>query len=144
MKNTADNLERFIRAQQSDYDIALREVRNGKKRSHWMWYVFPQMRGLGRSGTADYYGIDGLDEAEAYLDNPVLGPRLVEISSALMDLETKDATRIFGYPDVLKLRSCMTLFAVACKEENSVFRQVLDAYFHGEPDEQTLNLLKRA
>ena len=144
MKNTADNLERFIRAQQDDYDIALREVRNGKKRSHWMWYVFPQMRGLGRSGTADYYGIDGLDEAKAYLDNPVLGPRLVEISMALMDLETKDATRIFGYPDVLKLRSCMTLFAVACKEENSVFRQVLDAYFHGEPDEQTLNLLKRA
>ena len=140
----AYNLERFIRAQQSDYDIALREVRNGKKRSHWMWYVFPQMRGLGRSGTADYYGIDSLDEAKAYLDNPVLGSRLVEISSALMDLETKDATRIFGYPDVLKLRSCMTLFAVACKEENSVFRQVLDAYFHGEPDEQTLNLLKRA
>lgn len=137
---TKYNLERFKRAQQQDYAIALREIRNGRKRSHWMWYIFPQVRGLGHSSMADYYGIDGLEEARAYLADGVLGPRLTEISEALLALEDKDAERIFGFPDVLKLRSCMTLFA-AVSEEGSVFHRVLDTYYHGEKDELTLSLL---
>ena len=137
---TNDNLERFKRAQAQDYDTALREIRNGRKRSHWMWYIFPQVRGLGHSSMADYYGIDGLEEARAYLADGVLGPRLKEISEALLALEDKDAERIFGFPDVLKLRSCMTLFA-AVSEEDSVFHRVLDTYYHGEKDELTLSLL---
>ncbi len=136
------NLERFQRAQTYDYGTALREIRNGRKESHWMWYVFPQMKGLGHSSMADYYGISGTEEARAYLADPVLGPHLMEISEALMDLEDKNAAAIFGFPDVLKLRSSMTLFA-AVSEENSVFQRVLDAYYHGEKDERTLELLRQ-
>ena len=136
------NLNRFISAQAYDYDNALREVRNGRKTSHWMWYIFPQAKGLGSSSMADYYGIGSEEEAEAYLAEPVLGPRLIEISEALLELENKDAARIFGFPDVLKLRSCMTLFA-AVSGEDSVFQKVLDAYYHGEKDEQTLKILRR-
>ena len=95
------DLERFKKAQTQDYGNALREIRNGRKKSHWMWYVFPQVRGLGHSSMADYYGISGIDEAKAYLADPVLGPRLAEISEALMELEEKDAAKIFGFPDVL-------------------------------------------
>ncbi len=135
------DLERFKKAQTQDYGNALREIRNGRKKSHWMWYVFPQVRGLGHSSMADYYGISGIDEAKAYLADPVLGPRLAEISEALMELEEKDAAKIFGFPDVLKLRSCMTLFA-AVSGENSVFQKVLDAYYQGEKDERTIALLK--
>ena len=135
------NLERFKKAQAFDYETALREVRNGMKISHWMWYIFPQLKGLGRSSTAEYYGIDGRAEAEAYLADPVLGPRLIEISEALMGLENKNADRIFGFPDNLKLRSCMTLFAEVSGED-SVFQSVLEAYFHGEKDPLTLNLLR--
>ena len=136
------NLERFQRAQAFDYDTALREIRDGRKESHWMWYVFPQMKGLGHSSMADYYGISGKEEARAYLADPVLGPHLMEISEALMELEDKNAAAIFGFPDVLKLRSSMTLFA-AVSEENSVFQRVLDAYYHGEKDERTLELLRQ-
>ncbi len=135
------DLERFKKAQTQDYGNALREIRNGRKKSHWMWYVFPQVRGLGHSSMADYYGISGIDEAKAYLADPVLGLRLAEISEALMELEEKDAAKIFGFPDVLKLRSCMTLFA-AVSGENSVFQKVLDAYYQGEKDERTLALWK--
>jgi uncharacterized protein (DUF1810 family) len=135
------DLERFKRAQARDYDIALREIRSGRKRSHWMWYIFPQVRGLGHSSMADYYGLDGREEARAYLADPMLGPRLLAISEALLELEDKDAARIFGFPDVLKLRSCMTLFA-AVSEEGSVFHRVLDAYYHGEKDELTMARLR--
>ena len=134
------HLDRFVSAQAHDYAMALGEVRKGRKVNHWMWYIFPQLRGLGGSSMSDYYGITCLDEARAYLADPVLGPRLVEISEALMALEDKDAARIFGYPDVLKLRSCMTLFAEAGGKD-SVFRRVLDAYYHGEKDPGTLALL---
>ncbi len=134
------NLERFRSAQEHAYGSALREVRSGRKTSHWMWYVFPQVRGLGHSAAADYYGISGTEEARAYLADPVLGKRLEEISEALMTLENKDAAGIFGFPDVLKLRSCMTLFA-AVSGENSVFRRVLDAYYHGVQDERTLRII---
>lgn len=135
------DLERFKRAQARDYDIALREIRSGRKRSHWMWYIFPQVRGLGHSSMADYYGLDGREEARAYLADPMLGPRLLAISEALLELEDKDAARIFGFPDVLKLRSCMTLFA-AVSEEGSVFHRVLDAYYHGEKDKLTMARLR--
>lgn len=135
------NLERFKSAQAVDYDTALHEINNGRKRSHWMWYIFPQLRGLGHSSMANYYGIGCSDEAIAYLADPVLGSRLVQISEALMELENKDAVRIFGYPDVQKLRSCMTLFATV-SEDGSVFQRVLDAYYHSEKDERTMELLK--
>ena len=136
------DLERFKKAQTQDYGNALREIRNGRKKSHWMWYVFPQVRGLGHSSMADYYGISGIDEAKAYLADPVLGPRLAEISEALMELEEKDAAKIFGFPDVLKLRSCMTLFALAAPEQ-PVFGRVLEKYYAGRRDERTLELLKK-
>ena len=135
------NLERFKEAQKYQYETALRELQNGRKESHWMWYIFPQLRGLGRSSTADYYGIDGIEEAKAYLDDPVLGPRLEIISEVLLELDNKDAAGIFGFPDVLKLRSCMTLFAEAGGED-SIYSRVLEAYYHGEKDEKTLEYLK--
>ena len=136
------NLDRFKGAQALDYAKALHEIRSGRKRSHWMWYIFPQVKGLGHSSMAEYYGISGIDEARAYLADPVLGARLVEISEALLELEDKDAAGIFGYPDVLKLRSSMTLFA-AVGGEDSVFQRVLEVYYHGSRDEQTMNIIGR-
>ncbi len=135
------DLQRFKDAQRRDYERALSEIRSGRKRTHWMWYVFPQLRGLGHSETAYQYGISGLEEARAYLNDPALGARLKEISEALMQLEDKDASCIFGWPDDLKLRSCMTLFSLV-SEPDSVFHRVLDAYFDGERDERTLMILK--
>ena len=137
------NLKRFESEHENNYNNALSEVRNGRKISHWMWYIFPQAYGLGHSYTANYYGIRCIDEAKAYLADPILGPHLVEISEALMELEDKDAEKIFGFPDDLKLRSCMTLFA-AVSDENSVFQQVLDAYYHGEKDERTIEFIKQS
>ena len=138
-----EGLSRFRQPHQADYPRALSEIRNGRKAGHWIWYIFPQMKGLGTSGMSDYYGISGIEEAKAYLADPVLGPRLVEISEALMELKEKDAAKIFGFPDVLKVRSCMTLFD-AVSGEDSVFRSVLDAYYGGEKDERTLRLLDEA
>ena len=106
-----NNLDRFIEAQETDYEIALSEINEGRKKSHWMWYIFPQMKGLGHSATSKYYAIYDNSEAEAYLRHPVLGNRLIEISNVLLKLPGNDANRIFGSPDDLKLRSCMTLFA---------------------------------
>ena len=134
------DLERFVRAQIGSYETALWEIRRGRKCSHWMWYVFPQIAGLGMSSTAQYYAIQDLQEAEEYLAHPILGPRLLEISRALLDLETNDAYAVFGWPDDLKLRSSMTLFSCAAVDE-PVFQQVLDKYYGGEPDERTLSLL---
>lgn len=135
----ASDLSRFVKAQEHDYAQALREIRAGRKRSHWMWYIFPQIQGLGFSSTAQYYAIRDLNEAKAYLAHPVLGPRLKEISEALLELDGLSAHEIFGYPDDLKLRSCMTLFRMAdlnCK----VFEQVLEKYYDGEPDRRTVEL----
>ena len=111
------DLDRFVKAQAYDYDAALREIRSGRKRSHWMWYIFPQLQGLGFSSTAQYYGIRDLEEAKAYIAHPVLGPRLKEISEALLGLDTRDPSAVMGYPDDLKLRSCMTLFELAAPEQ---------------------------
>ena len=135
-------LSRFYRVQDQDYQQALSEIKSGRKRSHWIWYVFPQLKGLGYSSLADYYGISGLDEARAYLKDPVLGRRLVEISSALLDLEKNDPVDVMGIPDHLKLRSSMTLFALADPDE-PVFQKVLDKFYGGKPDRQTINLLKK-
>ncbi len=134
------NLDRFIRAQEYDYDQALSEIKAGHKRSHWIWYIFPQVKGLGRSGMSEEYGIDGLDEAKAYMENEVLRIRLIEISQALLQLDSNDPLAVMGFPDNLKLRSSMTLFAEAAPEE-TVFADVLDKFFDGEKDPETLKRL---
>ena len=135
------NLERFKIAQERSYAYALAEIRNGRKVSHWMWYVFPQIAGLGRSSTAEYYSISCLDEAREYLADEVLGERLIEISSALLELNTNDAETVMGFPDCLKLRSSMTLFSVASGGKK-VFNDVIAKYYGGEPDERTLEIIK--
>lgn len=127
------DLDRFRRAQRGSYDEALSEIRAGRKNGHWMWYVFPQLSGLGMSATSLYYGIRSLGEARAYFDDPVLGARLREISEALLELSTSDASAVFWYPDDLKLRSCMTLFAAAAPECET-FSRVLSKFFDGKPD----------
>lgn len=133
------NLERFVKAQKSSYSVALSEIRAGQKQSHWMWYIFPQIRGLGMSSMADYYGIQDLQEAEAYLKNPMLKHNLVEISEALLELPTDSANEVFGYPDNMKLKSSMTLFAIISGED-SVFHKVLDKFFGGAFDTKTIEL----
>ena len=135
------DLERFKRAQEAAYDNALREVRGGRKQSHWIWYIFPQLRGLGRSSMSDYYGISGLEEAKAYLADAVLGARLIEISEALLEQQERSAGRIFGYPDVMKVQSCMTLFQAASDDPDTVFSHVLDVFYQGEKDRLTLEML---
>jgi uncharacterized protein (DUF1810 family) len=135
-----ENLDRFTKAQQRDYSVALAEIKQGRKRSHWMWYIFPQIRGLGFSETSTYYAIKDLEEATQYLQHPVLGKRLVEISKALLENDENNATKIFGTPDDLKLRSSMTLFA-AMPNADSVFQLVLDKFFDGKPDSKTLSLI---
>ena len=134
-------LQRFLIAQQYDYDQALREIRAGRKRSHWIWYIFPQLKELGRSETAKAYGIRDMAEAKEYLAEPTLRARLIEISEALLTLPTNDPHAVMGYPDDMKLRSSMTLFAAA-DPDCPVFRRVLEKYFGGEPDPRTLALLK--
>ncbi len=134
-----NNLERFIDAQKADYDIALSEIRNGRKRSHWMWYIFPQVQGLGFSETSRFYAIKDLKEAEEFLMHPVLGTRLVNICNALLELESNDAYRIFGSPDDLKLKSSMTLFSSL--NINPVFKSVLEKFFNGTKDTKTLQII---
>jgi uncharacterized protein (DUF1810 family) len=135
-------LQRFVDAQDQGrtYDNALAELRGGRKRSHWMWFVFPQIAGLGRSPTAQHYAISGLDEARAYLDHPLLGDRLREAARILTDLDGRDAVRVFGSIDAQKLRSSMTLFARAGPDEK-IFTDVLTQYFAGRPDDGTIGLL---
>lgn len=135
------NLIRFVRAQAGVYDQALSEIRNGCKRTHWMWYIFPQLRGLGMSDMANTYGIENLEEARAYLAHPVLGPRLIEITKALLLLEESNPNRVMGTPDDMKLRSCMTLFEQA-DGGNPVFGAVLDKFFGGHRDARTLMRLE--
>jgi uncharacterized protein (DUF1810 family) len=136
------DLRRFVRAQDDGnaFDGAMRELRAGRKRSHWMWYVFPQVAGLGRSATARHFAVSGLAEAEAYLAHPVLGPRLVAAARVLAELDATDPVGVLGPVDAQKLRSSMTLFARAAPTEQ-VFRDVLDRYFAGRADEATLRLL---
>jgi uncharacterized protein (DUF1810 family) len=135
----AFSLQRFVDAQDagSTYDAAVRELRGGRKETHWMWFVFPQISGLGHSATAQHFAISGLDEARAYLAHPVLGPRLIEAAGVVAELPGTDPVAVFGHVDAMKLRSSMTLFALADPDE-PVFRAVLDRYFGGQQDATTL------
>ena len=133
-------LKRFLTAQEGDYARALAEIKNGRKQSHWMWYIFPQIAGLGFSETAKFYAINDIQEARDYLEHSVLGSRLIEISSALLQHKGKTANQIFGSPDDLKLRSSMTLFSLA-NDTDPVFQAVLDKYYGGSPDPKTLLLV---
>lgn len=135
-----EELDKFVRAQQRDYTSALSEIRSGRKRSHWMWYIFPQIQGLGMSSTAQFYGIKDLEQAKDFLAHPYLGRNLIEISSALLALDGSNPTAVMGYPDDLKLRSCMTLFELA-DPSVGVFAAVLDKFYGGRRDEMTLRIL---
>ncbi|TDH18373.1 DUF1810 domain-containing protein [Segetibacter sp. 3557_3] len=135
-----NDLNRFIKAQETAYQTALGEITNGKKRSHWMWYIFPQLEGLGMSETARFYGIKNKAEAVAYLEHPVLGKRLLEISNVLLTLDSADAHAILGSPDDVKLKSSMTLFAAL--DTSDVFQAVLEKFYGGSKDEKTLQLLQ--
>jgi uncharacterized protein (DUF1810 family) len=135
-----NSLERFVEAQEKMYSTAMKEIQNGKKCSHWMWYIFPQLRGLGRSSMAHIYGISGLEEAVAYLEHPWLSGRLYELCVALLHHKDKSAYEIFGDIDAMKLKSSMTLFALT-SEDYTIFDEVLDAFFEGHMDETTVKLI---
>ena len=138
---SSDNdLDKFLNAQNRDYASALAEIRNGRKQGHWIWYVFPQIAGLGMSSTSEFYAIQSLEQADRYLRHPVLGKRLVEISNAVLAVERRTANQIMGSPDDLKLRSSMSLFNLV-KNTDPVFQAVLDKYYNGRPDEKTLAIV---
>jgi uncharacterized protein (DUF1810 family) len=134
------HLSRFVEAQATSYDQALSELKNGRKRSHWMWFIFPQLDGLAFSSTSKIYAIKSLEEARVYLEHPVLGPRLLACAEAVVAINGRSANAIFGSPDDLKLKSCATLFACV-STEGSVFHQILAKYYQGEADQKTLGLL---
>ena len=136
-----NELDRFVKAQEKDYSVALEEIKSGKKRSHWIWYIFPQLKELGFSSNAKYYGIKDLEEAKAYLDNETLRTRLIEISSEIYKLNG-DINSILGSPDDMKLQSCMTLFNYV-DPSIDIFQKVLDKFYNGENDYKTLNYLDK-
>ena len=141
------DLNRFIEAQEKNYKTALKEIKNGKKVSCWMWYIFPQIKGLGMTQTANYYGINDIEEAKEYLHNEILSKRLIEISNALLEIENNDIKEIMGFPDNLKLKSSMTLFKKAEElsdvKYDNIFQKVLDKYYNGEEDNNTLVILEK-
>ncbi|MVN22483.1 DUF1810 domain-containing protein [Mucilaginibacter arboris] len=137
-----NDLKRFIDAQHSDYQTALAEVKSGRKRSHWMWYIFPQIQGLGFSETSKFYAIKDVHEAEGFLKHPTLGSRLIAICNELLKLGPTDANKIFGSPDDMKLKSSMTLFA-ALPNTNPVFQLVLEKFFKGTKDQKTLGIIDK-
>ena len=141
MKEDPYNLSRFTSAQADVYKDVLAELRSGRKRTHWMWFIFPQIEGLGRSTTTQFYAIKSLEEARQYLDHPILGLRLLECAEAVYALEERSASEIFGFPDDLKLRSCMTLFEKVAGPA-SVFSRVLAKYFNGERDVTTQHIIE--
>jgi uncharacterized protein (DUF1810 family) len=134
------NLQRFLTAQAPAYATVLAELRAGRKSSHWIWFIFPQIAGLGHSAMAQQFAIGSLDEAKAYLQHPVLGQRLRECTQLVLDVNGRSAEEIFGYPDHLKFRSCMTLFLTATTD-NTLFKNALLTYFDGQPDQLTLDIL---
>ncbi|MGL2987195.1 DUF1810 domain-containing protein [Flavobacterium sp. RSSA_27] len=135
-------LNRFIKAQENAYEQALSEIKSGRKRSHWMWFIFPQYKGLGFSETSKYYAINNLDEAKCYLNHPILGDRLKLLTKELLALNENNATKVFGKPDDLKLKSSMTLFAAIDASQENIFKAVLDKFFNGQTDYKTLTLIK--
>ena len=140
----SQDLNRFLEAQNKFYSLALSEIKKGRKRSHWMWFVFPQFKGLGFSSTAKLYAIKDIQEAKDYLNHPVLGMRLKEISKELLLLDSNNPTTVLGQPDDLKLKSSMTLFAsLENDDDDNVFRTVLEKYFNSELDEKTMALIKK-
>jgi uncharacterized protein (DUF1810 family) len=136
------NLQRFLDVQNQSYSIAFNEIKSGKKQSHWMWYIFPQFIGLGKSTTSIKYAIKSKEEAIAYYHNKILGKRLIEITEQLIKIQDKTAFEIFGGPDDLKLKSCMSLFALV-QNENNIFQEVLDKYFEGKISYKTKELLNK-
>ena len=143
-----DSLNRFLEAQNSrrfgsSYATALAEIRKGRKITHWIWYVFPQLRGIGKSEKSFFFGLENREEAEAYLANEILGARLIEITTALLDLPETNILKIVSGVDAVKLRSCMTLFS-QMKNAPTIFEEVLEKYFGGKKDEKTLSILKEA
>ena len=136
------DLSKFVLAHRSYYSTALSEMKNGRKASHWMWYIFPQLKGLGKSSTSSYYGITDLEEAKDFLNDSYLGSNLLEISSALLEIECNDASKVMGKPDDLKLKSSMTLFACA-DPENAVFEKVLEKFYNGHKDGRTFKMLSK-
>ena len=142
MRSTDDpfRLQRFVQAQDPVFDRVQTELRDGKKRSHWMWFIFPQYAGLGHSDISQHFAISSLEEAAAYLNHPVLGPRLEACTRLVMQLQGKSIRLIFGAPDHLKFRSCMTLFERVAADGN-IFRGALEQYFEGKPDQFTLSLI---
>ena len=136
------NLNRFIEAQKRNYNQALSEIKNGKKLTHWIWYIFPQIKGLGMSNVSMYYSVYGLDEAKEYLNNDYLKNNLLEITKALLELDNNNPTEVLGYPDDLKVKSCMTLFHYA-EPSIDLFKKVIDKYYKGEFDANTINIIKK-
>lgn len=136
------SLDRFIKGHYMDYETAISEIKAGRKRSHWIWYIFPQIHGLGMSRTSEIYAIESLEEAKAYMNNELLKSHMIEICNALLELDESDPTKVMGYPDDLKLRSSVTLFTEATPEYD-VFQKVLDKFYSGEKDERTLEILSR-
>lgn len=136
----ADSLDRFRKAQEHDYEKALEEIKSGHKRSHWIWFIFPQIHGLGFSSTSEYYAITDLQEAKDYLKDSVLGAHLIEISEALLSLDSNDPGDVMEYPDDLKLLSCMTLFEKADPAQK-IFSEVIDKFYGGRRDQKTLEIL---
>lgn len=134
------DLTRFIEGYEKDFDRALEEVQNGEKQTHWMWYIFPQIKGLGRSDTARFFSIQDLDEARAFLNDPYLGSNFRKICEVLLEQDTNNPQKIFGYIDSMKLHSSMTLFSEV--DDDQIFLKVLDKYFRGEKDDQTLSIIK--
>jgi len=141
--NAPFDLARFVSAQMDSFDLALSEVKNGRKSSHWMWYIFPQLRGLGHSSTSQHYGIADMEEACAYLTHDLLGSRLIAICETLLSVEGRSATDIFGKPDDMKLLSCATLFAYV-SDADSVFHKILDKYYGSAIDRRTVQLLENS
>ena len=137
------DLERFVKAQAPVFETVMAELSAGKKRTHWIWFIFPQLRGLGRSPTAEFFGIGSLEEARAFLGHPVLGPRLKRCTEAVLRIEGSSLHEIFGWPDEAKFISSMTLFAMADQDEKSVFRLALDRWHEGRLDERSVELLRR-
>ena len=138
------DLNRFIQAQSQYYTQALQELRAGQKRSHWMWFIFPQLKGLGHSSYASHYGVDSLQEARSYLQHPILGQRYLELCQVLATLPQQDIRAILGSPDDMKLRSSLTLFKIASDRKIALFQTLLDRYYQGADDPQTLKLLAKA
>jgi uncharacterized protein (DUF1810 family) len=138
-----NDLNKFLKAQEDHYENALSEIKSGKKISHWMWFIFPQFKGLGFSETSKFYSIKSLHEAKEYLNHLILGARLKEITEVLFDLDENDAYKIFGSPDDMKLHSCMTLFSKVDESNEKLFDKVIAKFFKGEKDKKTFELLKK-